>query len=62
MQYSNTITLGFWERNVLFRDPERLEGGEKKTYPVPTYKGGRGIRKNGNWKPTFIGVRTQNGV
>lgn len=38
MQYSNTITLRLWGRYALFSDPVTRVGGEKHSYPVPTYQ------------------------
>ena len=40
MEYSNTITLRIWGRYALFSDPVTRVGGEKHSYPVPTYQAG----------------------
>ncbi len=54
MQYSNTITLRLWGRYALFSDPVTRVGGEKHSYPVPTYQAVKGILESVYWKPTFI--------
>ena len=56
MQYSNTITLRLWGRYALFSDPVTRVGGEKHSYPVPTYQAVKGILESVYWKPTFIWV------
>lgn len=40
-------------RFALFTDPLTRVGGEKFTYPVPTYEALKGIAKSVYWKPTF---------
>ena len=39
---------------ALFSDPVMRVGGEKCTYPVPTYEALKGILHSVYWKPTFI--------
>lgn len=39
---------------ALFTDPLTKIGGEKFTYPVPTYQALKGITESIYWKPTFI--------
>ena len=56
MQYSNTITLHVWGRYALFSDPITRVGGEKFSYPVPTYQAIKGILESVYWKPTFVWV------
>lgn len=56
MQHSNTITLHVWGRYALFSDPITRVGGEKFSYPVPTYQAIKGILESVYWKPTFIWV------
>lgn len=56
MQYSNEITLKVSGRRALFCDPLTKMGGEKFTYPVPTYQALKGILESCYWKPTFIWV------
>ena len=40
-------------RLALFTDPSTKGGGEKFTYPVPTYEALKGIVKSVYWKPTI---------
>lgn len=56
MEYSNTITLRVWGRYALFSDPITRVGGEKFSYPVPTYQAVKGILESVYWKPTFLWV------
>ena len=56
MQYSNTISLHLWGRYALFSDPITRVGGEKFSYPIPTYQAIKGILESIYWKPTFIWV------
>lgn len=58
MQYPNTITLLVSGRYALFSDPITRVGGEKCSYPVPTYQALKGILESIYWKPTFIWVPT----
>lgn len=53
MKHSNIITLKVWGRRALFTDPLTKTGGEKFTYPVPTYDALKGILESVYWKPTF---------
>lgn len=39
---------------ALFSDPIMRTGGEKCSYPVPTYEALKGIAKSIYWKPTFV--------
>ena len=41
---------------ALFTDPMTKTGGEKMSYPIPTYGGLMGIAKNIYFKPTFMWV------
>lgn len=43
-----------WGDNALFTDPIMKVGGEKFTYPVPTYQALKGIAESIYWKPTII--------
>lgn len=54
MTYSNTVTFRVWGRYALFSDPITRVGGEKCSYPVPTYQALKGILESCYWKPTFI--------
>ncbi|MBU8990927.1 type I-C CRISPR-associated protein Cas5c, partial [Faecalibacterium prausnitzii] len=40
--------------NALFTDPIMKIGGEKFSYPVPTYEALKGITESIYWKPTII--------
>lgn len=55
MQYSNTITLRVWGRYALFSDPITRVGGEKFSYPVPTYQAVKGF-----WR-AYTGSRPSSG-
>lgn len=56
MRYQNFITLHLFGRYALFSDPITRVGGEKCSYPVPTYQALKGIMESCYWKPTFIWV------
>lgn len=56
LQHSNTIELRVWGRYALFSDPITRVGGEKCSYPVPTYQAVKGILESCYWKPTFLWV------
>lgn len=56
MEYSNKITFKVSGRRALFSDPLTRVGGEKFTYPIPTYEALKGITESIYWKPTFIWV------
>ena len=56
MKYPNTIEARVWGRYALFSDPITRVGGEKYTYPVPTYQALKGIMESCYWKPTFTWV------
>ena len=56
MQYPNSISLKVYGRYALFSDPITRIGGEKCSYPVPTYQAVKGILESCYWKPTFIWV------
>ena len=50
----NAIEFRLWGRRALFSDPITRVGGEKYTYPVPTYQALKGIVESIYWKPTII--------
>lgn len=50
----NEISFRLWGRQALFTDPITKIGGEKFSYPVPTYEALRGICRSIYWKPTLI--------
>jgi len=52
----NKISFRVFGRYGLFTDPVTRIGGEKCTYPVPTYEAIKGILKSIYWKPTIIWV------
>lgn len=56
MEYQNSIEFKLFGRNALFSDPVTRVGGEKFSYPVPTYQALKGICESIYWKPTFIWV------
>ena len=56
MQHSNSISLRVWGRYALFSDPITRVGGEKFSYPIPTYQAVKGILESVYWKPTFLWV------
>lgn len=56
MQYSNQVTLKVSGRRALFCDPLTKMGGEKFSYPIPTYQALKGVLESVYWKPTFIWV------
>lgn len=56
MQHRNEITFSVSGRWALFSDPLTRVGGEKYSYPVPTYQALKGIVESIYWKPTLIWV------
>ena len=54
--YPNSISLKVYGRDALFSDPITRVGGEKCSYPIPTYQAVKGILESCYWKPTFIWV------
>lgn len=56
MQYENSISMQVYGRYALFSDPITRVGGEKFSYPVPTYQALKGIYESCYWKPTFTWV------
>lgn len=56
MKFSNTVTLKVSGRRALFSDPLTKMGGEKFTYPIPTYQALKGVLESCYWKPTFVWV------
>lgn len=53
MRYENSISFEVWGRYALFSDPITRMGGEKASYPIPTYEALKGICESVFWKPTF---------
>ena len=50
----NAIEFRVWGRYALFTDPLTKVGGEKCTYPIPTYEALKGIAKSIYWKPSLV--------
>jgi CRISPR-associated protein Cas5d len=51
---NNTLSFLVRGRYALFSDPVTRIGGEKCSYPVPTYEALKGVTKSVYWKPTLI--------
>ena len=56
MLYDNKICFRVWGNEALFTDPLTKVGGEKFSYPVPTYQALKGITESIYWKPTLISL------
>ena len=56
MKFENAIAFKVSGRRALFTDPLTKTGGEKFSYPLPTYQALKGIAESVYWKPTFIWV------
>lgn len=54
--YRNTVEFAVRGRYALFSDILTRPGGEKSSYPIPTYEALKGILHSIYWKPTFIWV------
>lgn len=52
----NTLSFTVRGRYALFTDPFSKTGGDKSSYPVPTYEALKGIMKSVYWKPTLIWI------
>ncbi len=52
----NVIDLRVHGRRALFSDPITRVGGEKCSYPIPTYESLKGIMDSVYWKPTFTWI------
>jgi len=50
----NRIEYRLWGRRALFSDPVTKLGGEKSSYPIPTYQALKGITESIYWKPTIV--------
>lgn len=55
-KHRNTVEFAVYGNWRLFSDPIYRVGGEKCTYPVPTYEALKGILASVYWKPTIIWV------
>lgn len=56
MKCKNQIEFKVYGKYALFTDPLTKTGGERFTYPVPTYQALKGITESIYWKPTLIWV------
>lgn len=56
LKFQNSICFSLTGRYALFSDPITRIGGEKFSYPIPTYEAIKGICESIYWKPTFIWV------
>nr|WP_122013344.1 type I-C CRISPR-associated protein Cas5c [Maliibacterium massiliense] len=56
MEKRNEVTFRLWGRRALFSDPLVRVGGEKCSYPIPTYQALKGIVESIYWKPTILWV------
>ena len=54
MEYTNTVSFMVRGDYALFTDPITKIGGEKFTYPIPTYEALKGVIHSIYWKPTII--------
>lgn len=52
--YRNTVEFAVRGRYALFSDIITRAGGEKSSYPIPTYEALKGILHSIYWKPTII--------
>ncbi|MEG2769968.1 MAG: type I-C CRISPR-associated protein Cas5c [Oscillospiraceae bacterium] len=56
MVNENKVSFKVYGKNALFSDPITRMGGEKCSYPIPTYQALKGIIESVYWKPTIIWV------
>lgn len=54
--FRNTIVYRVYGRYALFSDPISRVGGEKLSYPVPTYQALKGITESIYWKPSILWI------
>lgn len=54
--YRNTVEFLVTGDYALFSEVLTRPGGEKTTYPIPTYEALKGILSSVYWKPTFIWI------
>lgn len=50
----NQIEFKVWGKYALFSDPVTRMGGEKLSYPIPTYQALKGITESIYWRPSNI--------
>ena len=53
---NNTLSFVVRGKYALFTDPASKTGGDKSSYPVPTYEALKGVIKSVYWKPTLIWI------
>lgn len=53
-KHRNTVDFCVYGKNALFSDVLTRVGGEKYSYPLPTYEALKGILHSIYWKPTII--------
>lgn len=53
---NNKVEFQITGKMALFTDPATKTGGEKLSYPIPTYQALKGIVENIYWKPTIYWV------
>ncbi len=56
MEKENKICFRVLGPLAMFSDPLTRVGGEKFSYPIPTYQALKGIAESIYWKPTFVWV------
>ncbi len=54
MRFPNVVEFEVTGDYALFSDPLFRVGGEKSTYPIPTYEALKGVMASVYWKPTII--------
>lgn len=52
----NKVNFKVYGRYALFSDPITKVGGNKHSYPIPTYEAIKGVLCSIYWKPTFLWV------
>lgn len=57
--YRNTVEFAVRGRYALFSDILTRAGGEKTSYPIPTYEALKGILHSVYWKPTIVWIIDQ---
>ena len=56
MNIRNAIQYRLTGRYALFSDPITRMGGERQSYPVPTYQALKGITESVYWKPSILWI------
>ncbi len=54
--HENRIEFELYGGRALFSDPITRVGGEKLSYPVPTYEALKGVVQSIYWKPTIVWI------